>query len=102
MSESFKFDVHFSTSFEKIEALRQKMLDFVTVERRDFLPQFDIVIVGKKRIFSGPHSSLSYSIDIPGQEKMTLTADIMYKSNWQQGAITGAPRFLITSSAAHH
>ncbi|ETW80431.1 Mechanosensitive ion channel [Heterobasidion irregulare TC 32-1] len=74
MSESFKFDVHFSTSFEKIEALRQKMLDFVTVERRDFLPQFDV------------------SIDIPGQEKMTLTADIMYKSNWQQGAITAKRR----------
>jgi hypothetical protein len=25
--------------------------------------------------------------DIPDQEKMTLQADIMYKSNWQQGAL---------------
>ena len=25
--------------------------------------------------------------DIPDQEKMTLKADIMYKSNWQQGAL---------------
>lgn len=27
--------------------------------------------------------------DIPDQEKMTLQADIMYKSNWQQGALKG-------------
>jgi hypothetical protein len=27
--------------------------------------------------------------DIPEQEKMTLQADIMYKSNWQQGALKG-------------
>jgi hypothetical protein len=25
--------------------------------------------------------------DIPDQEKMTLKADISYKSNWQQGAL---------------
>ena len=27
--------------------------------------------------------------DIPEQEKMTLQADIMYKSNWQQGVLKG-------------
>jgi hypothetical protein len=26
-------------------------------------------------------------IDIPEQKKMTLKADIKYKSNWQQGAL---------------
>ena len=27
--------------------------------------------------------------DIPDQERMTLRADIKYKSNWQQGALKG-------------
>jgi hypothetical protein len=27
--------------------------------------------------------------DIPDQEKMVLQADIMYKSNWQQGTLKG-------------
>lgn len=30
--------------------------------------------------------------DFPEQEKLTLTADIKYKSNWQQGALKGAAR----------
>jgi hypothetical protein len=38
--------------------------------------------------------------DFPEQGKMTLTADIKYKSNWQQAALKGAPdseflRFII-------
>jgi len=51
------------------------MLGFVQSERRDFQPQFDIVVV-----------------DIPDQEKMTLKAEIMYKSNWQQGALKSIRR----------
>ncbi|KAI0699236.1 hypothetical protein BC835DRAFT_1268062 [Cytidiella melzeri] len=70
MSEPFTFDVSFSTSFEQIERLRELMISFLNSERRDFLPQFDVFVV-----------------DIPGQEKMTLKADIKYKSNWQQGAL---------------
>lgn len=31
-------------------------------------------------------------LDIPAQEKMTLKAAIMYKSNWQQGSLKGLPR----------
>jgi len=64
MSESFSFDVHYSTTFKQIERLRSLMLSFVQMERRDFQPSFDVVVV-----------------DIPDQEKMTLQADIMYKSN---------------------
>ena len=48
------------------------MLAFVKSERRDFQPNFDVTIV-----------------DFPDQEKMTLSADIRYKSNWQQGALKG-------------
>jgi len=70
MSESFTFDVNYSTTFKQIERLRSLMLNFVQLERRDFQPSFDVVVV-----------------DIPDQEKMTLQADIMYKSNWQQGAL---------------
>ncbi|KAI0000574.1 Mechanosensitive ion channel-domain-containing protein [Russula vinacea] len=70
MSESFTFDVNYSTTFKQIERLRSLMLNFVQMERRDYQPSFDIIVV-----------------DIPEQEKMTLQADIMYKSNWQQGAL---------------
>ena len=48
------------------------MLAFVKSERRDFLPNFDVTIV-----------------DFPDQEMMTLSADIRYKSNWQQGSVKG-------------
>lgn len=72
MSESFEFDVAYSTSFEQIEQLRAKMLAFVQSERRDYQPSFDVVVK-----------------DIPDQEKLVLSADIKYKSNWQQGSIKG-------------
>ncbi|KAI0268803.1 hypothetical protein BC834DRAFT_923155 [Gloeopeniophorella convolvens] len=75
MSESFTFDVAYSTTFEQIERLRSLMLGFVQIERRDYQPLFDIVVV-----------------DIPDQEKMTLKAEIMYKSNWQQGAVKAVRR----------
>ena len=49
MSEPFQFDVAYNTSFEQIERLRALMLDWVSTQRRDFLPQFDIVVVGASR-----------------------------------------------------
>ncbi|KAI0305411.1 hypothetical protein B0F90DRAFT_1808688 [Multifurca ochricompacta] len=64
--------VQYSTTFEQIEKLRSLMLGFVQGERRDFQPLFDISVV-----------------DIPDQEKMTLKAEIMYKSNWQHGSLKG-------------
>lgn len=70
MSETFTFDVAYDTEFEQIEALRSRMLAFVQSQRRDYQPTFDVVVA-----------------DIPDQEKMTLKADILYKSNWQQGAL---------------
>jgi len=75
MSESFSFDVHYATTFKQIERLRGLMLSFVQMERRDFQPSFDVVV-----------------LDIPDQEKMTLQANIMYKSNWQQGALKTSRR----------
>ncbi|KAI0092959.1 Mechanosensitive ion channel-domain-containing protein [Irpex rosettiformis] len=75
MSEPFTFDVAYSTSFEQIERLRELMISFLNSERRDFLPQFDVLVV-----------------DIPEQSKMTLKADIKYKSNWQQGALKSKRR----------
>ncbi|PFH51489.1 hypothetical protein AMATHDRAFT_142246 [Amanita thiersii Skay4041] len=70
MSETFTFDVAYATTFEDLEKLRDKMLEFVKSERRDFQPIFDVSVK-----------------DFPDQEKMTLMADIKYKSNWQQGAL---------------
>jgi len=75
MSESFPFDVDYGTTFEQLESLRDKMLAFLQHERRDYLPSFDVVVV-----------------DFPSQEKMSLTADIKYKSNWQQGPLKAKRR----------
>lgn len=47
MSESFTFDVNYSTTFKQIERLRSLMLNFVQMERRDYQPSFDIIVVGK-------------------------------------------------------
>ncbi|KAJ7170538.1 Mechanosensitive ion channel-domain-containing protein [Mycena crocata] len=74
ISESYQFSVSYSTSFEDVERLRQRMLSFVTTERRDYQPAFDIVV-----------------LDFPDQEKMTLSADIKYKSG-QQGALKAKRR----------
>ncbi|KAF7376162.1 Mechanosensitive ion channel protein [Mycena sanguinolenta] len=75
VSESFTFDVGYSTSFEDVEKLREKMLAFVTAERRDYQPAFDVVVV-----------------DFPDQSKMTLSATIPYKGNGQQGALKAKRR----------
>ncbi|KAM0791838.1 hypothetical protein ACM66B_004096 [Microbotryomycetes sp. NB124-2] len=73
--EPFVFDVAFDTPFEKIEALRERMLEFLEVERRDFLPQCDITVK-----------------DFEGQGKTTLSANIMYRSNWQNGTLKAQRR----------
>ncbi|GJJ06093.1 hypothetical protein Clacol_000282 [Clathrus columnatus] len=74
MSETFMFDVAFDTKLESLETLRDQMLAFVKENCRDFMPVFDIVV-----------------LDIPGQSKMTLSADIKYKSNWQHGTLKNGP-----------
>lgn len=69
-SETFVFSVAFDTTFEKLQALRVKMLKFCQDNPRDFQPAFDVIVD-----------------DFPDQGKMQLKADIKYKSNWQQGAL---------------
>lgn len=46
MSETFTFDVAYSTTFEDLEKLRDRMLEFVKTERRDFQPSFDVTVKG--------------------------------------------------------
>jgi len=75
MSETFTFDVSYTTTFEDLETLRGKMLEFLAVERRDYQPIFDVTVK-----------------DFPEQSKMTLSADIKYKSNFQQGALKAKRR----------
>jgi small-conductance mechanosensitive channel len=75
MSETFTFDVGYSTTFEDLERLRERMLEFVTKERRDYDTVFDVKVK-----------------DFPDQEKMTLSADIKYKSNGQQVALKAKRR----------
>ena len=50
MSESFSFDVNYSTTFKQIETLRSLMLGFVQMERRDFQPLFDVIVLGLCRM----------------------------------------------------
>lgn len=69
-SESVTWDVDFSTDFEAIEALRQRMLEFVEHERRDYLPNCDITVD-------------SFS----DQSKLTLKSSIPYKTNWSNSAL---------------
>lgn len=87
MSETFTFDVAFDTEFEQIEALRSRMLSFVQSQRRDYQPTFDVVVFGAPIYNWTGLRLLTVFADIPDQEKMTLKADILYKSNWQQGAL---------------
>jgi len=75
MSETFTFNVNYSTTFEDLEKLRARMLAFVESERRDYQPIFDVKVN-----------------DFPEQSKMTLSADIKYKSNFQQAALKGKRR----------
>ncbi|KAF9793059.1 Mechanosensitive ion channel-domain-containing protein [Thelephora terrestris] len=70
MSEPFTFDVAYDTSFEQIEALRGRMIAYLSNERRDYVAVFDVTV-----------------LDIPDQEKMSLKVDIKYKSNVQQGSL---------------
>ncbi|BGP26947.1 mechanosensitiveion channel MscS domain containing protein [Rhodotorula toruloides] len=70
ISETFTFDVDFGTSFEKIEALRARMLEFLQQESRDFVPSIDVTVQ-----------------DFAAQCKLSLSAPINYKGNWQNGAL---------------
>ena len=58
MSESFSFDVNYATTFKQIERLRSLMLSFVQMERRDFQPSFDVVVLGLCHISSHLESGL--------------------------------------------
>ncbi|GAA6010882.1 hypothetical protein JCM10207_003974 [Rhodosporidiobolus poonsookiae] len=73
--ETFTWDVDFGTTFEKIQALRARMLEFVQQERRDFLPVVDITVQ-----------------DFPGQGKLSLSCAINYKTNFQNGALKAQRR----------
>jgi len=67
--ENVTFDVAFDTPFEKIEALRARMLLFVETERRDYLPVCDFTVK-----------------DFAAQGLITLSTNINYKSNWANAA----------------
>lgn len=74
-SESITWDVDFGTTFEKIEDLRNMMVEFLEHEKRDFLPTCDISVV-----------------NFNDQSKLTLSASIPYKSNWSNSALKSQVR----------
>lgn len=47
MSEPFTMEVSYATTFEQIEKLRDQMLAYVKDQRRDYMGQFDVSIVGE-------------------------------------------------------
>ena len=47
MSDPFTFDVAYDTSFEQIEALRGRMIAFLSNERRDYVAVFDVAVIGE-------------------------------------------------------
>ena len=70
MSETFAFDVAFDTTFEQVEALRDKMLAFVKSQSRDFLPSFDVVVVGVLHTYASHlHKSLTLVKTYPIRRK---------------------------------
>lgn len=70
IAEVFTFEVDFGTDFKKLVELRDKMLDFLHENRRDFLHVFDVVVDS-----------------FPEQGKLVLKAEIKYKTNWQEVAL---------------
>jgi hypothetical protein len=51
MSEKFSFDVSFAATFDQLQTLRRKMIEFLESERRDFQPVFDVAVVGVSHHF---------------------------------------------------
>ncbi|KDQ51174.1 hypothetical protein JAAARDRAFT_199387 [Jaapia argillacea MUCL 33604] len=74
MSEPFKFDIDFSTSFGQLESLRDKMMAFLKVNSEDFFPIFDLMI-----------------LETP-DKTMCLKVDIKYKSNLQLDSLKAQRR----------
>ncbi|BFZ57231.1 hypothetical protein PYCC9005_004282 [Savitreella phatthalungensis] len=75
MLEVVSVSVDFGTSLDKIEALRNEMLDFVQRESRDFQRNFDITVA-----------------DFADLGKLKLTMAISHKSNWQNDALRAQRR----------
>lgn len=66
IQEKFFITVSYSTSFEQVEQLREKMMAWIQTQGRDFLPGLDV------------------EIDSLGdQSSLRLSLEIRYKSNWQ-------------------
>lgn len=55
MSEPFTFDVAYDTSFEQIEALRGRMIAFLSHQRRDYVAVFDVMVMGKDHSHMSGH-----------------------------------------------
>ena len=57
MSEPFTLDVAYSTTFEQIEALRGRMIAFLSNERRDYVAVFDVTVMGKGYNLASGHGN---------------------------------------------
>jgi hypothetical protein len=69
------------------------MCEFLSAEKRDFIPTMDISITGGFY----PQCSISFAnlrimLDYSGQTKLSLSSNINYKSNWQNTALKAQRR----------
>ncbi|CAD6890377.1 unnamed protein product, partial [Tilletia caries] len=70
IEETVNFDVPYSTTFEQIQHLRERMIEWIATQPRDFFPGLNIAVV-----------------DLPEFKSIRLSTGIRYKSNWQAGGI---------------
>lgn len=75
IEEPFKLDLHYTTSFMQLEALRSKMTTWLENEGRDFRPGLNISIAS-----------------LGDQSKMSISTGIRYKSNLQDGGLKARRR----------
>ena len=69
MSEPFTFDVAYDTTFEQIEALRGRMIAFLSNERRDYVAVFDVAVMGKELGIPLGHRADEYSQISPNRRR---------------------------------
>lgn len=75
MIETLTVVVDFATPFDKIEALREEMVEFLKLNSRDYQSIFDITI-----------------LEFNNLTKMTLSMAIKHKANWQNDSLRAQRR----------
>jgi|SRR5581483_9046888 len=71
MTDETFIEVDFYTSFEQIEALRKRMVEFLKTEERDFYPQLELTVEKLVKL-----------------RQILIKISVIHKSNWQDDGLT--------------